>query len=127
MHDEEAARHGLDVATRVLIVDDHASFRGSARTLLRSEGYDVVGEAETGTEAVRLAEELKPDLVLLDVQLPDLDGFEVTALLLELDEPPEVVLTSSRDDYAAAVVGTGALGFVAKDALSGKTLDALLG
>jgi DNA-binding NarL/FixJ family response regulator len=126
MPDEKAERHGLDVATRVLIVDDHASFRGSATTLLRSEGYDVGGEAETGTEAVRLADELKPDLVLLDVQLPDLDGFEVTALLLELDEPPEVVLTSSRDDYAAAVVGTGALGFVPKDALSGKTLDALL-
>jgi DNA-binding NarL/FixJ family response regulator len=113
-------------AARVLIVDDHASFRGSARALLLSEGYDVVGEAATGAEAVRLAKELKPDLVLLDVQLPDLDGFEVTVLLRELDEPPEIVLTSSRDDYAAAVVGTGALGFVAKDALSGKALDALL-
>ena len=111
---------------RVLIVDDHASFRGSARALLLSEGYDVVGEAETGAEAVRLADALRPDLVLLDVQLPDLNGFEVTALLRELDAPPEVVLTSSRDDYAAAVVGTGARGFVAKDALSGKALEALL-
>ena len=126
MPDQALEDEAPEVATTVLIVDDHASFRGSARTLLLREGYDVVGEAETGTEAVRLAEQLKPDLVLLDVQLPDLDGFEVTELLLELDEPPEVVLTSSRDDYAAAVVGTGALGFVPKDALSGKTLDALL-
>ena len=63
---------------------------------------------------------------MLDVQLPDLNGFEVTALLRELDTPPDVVLTSSRDDYTAAVVGTGARGFVPKDALSGEALDALL-
>jgi DNA-binding NarL/FixJ family response regulator len=111
---------------RVLIVDDHASFRGSARALLTSEGYDVIGEAETGAEAVRLAQELQPDLVVLDVQLPDLNGFEVTELLRELDQPPEVVLISSRDDYTAAVVGTGALGFLPKDALSGEALDGLL-
>ena len=111
---------------RVLIVDDHPSFRGSVTALLVSEGYDVIGEAVTGAEAVRLAKELQPDLVVLDVQLPDLNGFEVTALLCELDEPPDVVLTSSRDDYAAAVVGTGARGFLPKDSLSGKTLDALL-
>ena len=111
---------------RVLIVDDHPSFRGSARALLVSEGYDVIGEAETGAEAVRLAKELQPDLVVLDVQLPDLNGFEVTALLCELDPPPDVVLTSSRDDYAGAVVGTGARGFLPKDGLSGKALDALL-
>jgi DNA-binding NarL/FixJ family response regulator len=110
----------------VLIVDDHPAFLGSARALLVSEGYDVIGEAETGAEAVRLAKELQPDLVVLDVQLPDLNGFEVTALLCELDAPPDVVLTSSRDDYAAAVVGTGARGFVPKDELSGKALDALL-
>ena len=111
---------------KVLIVDDHPSFRGSVRALLLSEGYDVIGEAETGAEAVRLAKELQPDLVVLDVQLPDLNGFEVTALLCELDTPPDVVLTSSRDDYTAAVVGTGARGFLPKDALSGEALDALL-
>jgi DNA-binding NarL/FixJ family response regulator len=114
------------VQLKVLIVDDHPSFRGSARALLVSEGYDVIGEAATGAEAVRLAKELRPDLVVLDVQLPDLNGFEVTALLRELDAPPDVVLTSSRDDYTAAVVGTGARGFLPKDALSGKALNALL-
>jgi DNA-binding NarL/FixJ family response regulator len=114
------------VQSTVLIVDDHPSFRGSARALLASEGYDVIGEAETGAEAVRLAKELHPDLVVLDVQLPDLNGFEVTALLRALEAPPEVVLTSSRDDYSRAVVGTGARGFLPKDALSGKALDELL-
>jgi DNA-binding NarL/FixJ family response regulator len=114
------------VQLKVLIVDDHPSFRGSATALLLSEGYDVIGEADTGAEAVRLAKALQPDLVVLDVQLPDLNGFEVTMLLRELDPPPEVVLTSSRDDYTAAVVGTGARGFLPKDALSGRALDALL-
>ena len=61
----------------VLIVDDHPSFRASARTLLEAEGYDVVGEAENGESAVAAALRLRPDLVLLDVQLPDIDGFEV--------------------------------------------------
>jgi DNA-binding NarL/FixJ family response regulator len=114
------------VQTTVLIVDDHPSFRGSARALLASEGYDVIGEAETGGEAVQLAKTLQPDLVVLDVQLPDMNGFEVTALLRELEPAPDVVLTSSRDDYTKAVVGTGARGFLPKDALSGQALDELL-
>jgi DNA-binding NarL/FixJ family response regulator len=114
------------VPLRVLIVDDHPSFRATAKVLLVAEGYDVIGEADTGAEAVRLAKELQPDLVVLDVQLPDLNGFEVTALLRGLEPPPEVVLTSSRDDYTAAVVGTGARGFLPKDALSGKAIDGLL-
>ena len=65
----------------VLIVDDHPSFRASARTLLESEGYQVVGEAENGADAVKAAQELHPDLVLLDVQLPDVDGFKVTLII----------------------------------------------
>ena len=66
---------------RVLIVDDHPSFRASARKLLESEGYDVVGEAADGAGALEAAEQLHPDVVLLDVQLPDLDGFEVAKRL----------------------------------------------
>ncbi len=61
----------------VLIVDDHPSFRASARTLLEAEGYEIVGEAENGAAALQAVKELKPDLVLLDVQLPDIDGFQV--------------------------------------------------
>lgn len=110
----------------VLIVDDHASFRASARQLLESQGYDVVGEAENGLEGLRLVAELHPQLVLLDVQLPDVDGFEVTERLRQLADPPDVVLISSRDDYSAAVAGTSARGFIPKDELSAAALEALL-
>ncbi len=114
------------MATTILIVDDHANFRTSARRLLESEGYDVVGEAEDGAAALRLADELRPDVVLLDVHLPDLHGFEVTERLCQLQDPPKVILTSSRDDYSAASAATGARGFVTKDELSGSALDHLL-
>ena len=112
----------------VLIVDDHPSFRASARTLLEAEGYEVIGEAENGIAAVRAAKKLHPDLVLLDVQLPDLDGFQVAERLRELDDPPQVVLTSSRDgaDYGRCIECSGARGFVPKADLSGAAIAALL-
>jgi DNA-binding NarL/FixJ family response regulator len=110
----------------VLIVDDYAPFRESARGLLESGDFDVVGEAEGGRDAVRLAEELHPDVVLLDVHMPDVDGFEVAERMAQLDSPPVVVLTSSRDDYAPLVAGSAAHAFVRKDALSAETLAAAL-
>ena len=110
-----------------LIVDDYEPFRESARGLLESGDFDVVGEAEGGRDAVRLAEELRPDVVLLDVHMPDVDGFEVAERLAQLDSPPVVVLTSSRDDYASLVAGSAAHAFVRKDALSAETLAAALG
>ena len=67
------------MATTVLIVDDHPGFRASARMLLEAEGYDVVGEAEDGEAGPRAAAELEPDVVLLDIQLPDMDGLQVAA------------------------------------------------
>jgi DNA-binding NarL/FixJ family response regulator len=120
-------RRSSAVAKTILIVDDHAAFRASARTLLESAGYEVVGEAEDGAGAVRLTEELRPDVVLLDVHLPDLHGFDVTERLRQLDDAPEVVLTSSRADYRSVVSSTSAVGFVPKDELSPATLEALLG
>jgi DNA-binding NarL/FixJ family response regulator len=110
----------------VLIVDDYEPFRESARGLLESGDFDVVGEAEGGRDAVRLAEELRPDVVLLDVHMPDVDGFEVAERMAQLDSPPVVVLTSSRDDYAPLVAGSAAHAFVRKDALSAETLAAAL-
>jgi DNA-binding NarL/FixJ family response regulator len=115
------------VAVTVLIVDDHPSFRASAKTLLEAEGYDVVGEAENGETAVEAARELHPDLVLLDVQLPGIDGFAVADQLRKLEDPPVVILTSSRDgaDYGRCIGECGARGFVPKADLSGAAIAAL--
>lgn len=96
------------------------------RILLESEGYEVAGEAENGVVALRLAKELHPDVVLLDVHLPDFDGFEVAERLQRIDDPPTVVLTSIRDDYAAVTNLGGAAGFIPKDELSPDALAALL-
>jgi DNA-binding NarL/FixJ family response regulator len=117
------------MAQTVLIVDDHPSFRATARALLESEGFDVVGEAATGAEALRQAAELRPDLVLLDVQLPDLSGFEVATRLDGAGSETAVVLVSSRDaaDYGELIPACGARGFVPKGELSGATIRALLG
>ena len=116
------------VSVRVLIVDDHESFRSSARLLLEAEGYEVVGEAETGNDGLRAAAELQPDVILLDVNLPDIDGFDVAARLAKGDASPRVVITSSRDasDFGPLLARSGALGFVPKNELSGEALAALL-
>src|SRR5207244_12728343 len=84
------------VSCTVLIVDDHEEFRLAARALLERCGFVVVGEAADGGSAIAEAERLRPRLVLLDVQLPDLDGFQVAARLAEAGHAPTVVLTSSR-------------------------------
>ncbi|MGZ4400370.1 MAG: response regulator [Gaiellaceae bacterium] len=112
----------------VLIVDDHPTFRTSARTLLESEGFSVVGEAASGTEGLDRVRELEPDLVLLDVQLPDIDGFEVALRLSTGEHPPAVILTSTRDrsDYGPRIDTSPACGFVPKSELSGARLTALL-
>src|SRR5438105_372604 len=111
----------------VLIVDDHAGFRRRARALLEADGFAVVGEAATGEEALAVYGELHPQLVVLDVQLPDLDGFEVARRLQASNGGVAVVLTSSRDrsDFGALVAESPVLGFVPKDELSGAALDAL--
>jgi DNA-binding NarL/FixJ family response regulator len=110
----------------VLIVDDHAAFRASARTLLELDGFDVVGEAADGESGLRLARELQPELVLLDVALPDVSGLEVADRLG--DSPSKVVLVSSRDprDFGRRFRRARALGFVPKDELSGQVLTNLL-
>jgi DNA-binding NarL/FixJ family response regulator len=112
----------------VLIVDDHPSFRASAHAILEAEGFEVVGEAEDGESAIEAAHELHPDVVLLDVQLPDIDGFEVTRRLTSNGSGPCVVLVSSRDaaDFGPLVAGSGACGFVPKNELSGAAVTALL-
>ncbi len=119
----------LGMAQTVLIVDDHPSFRATARALLECDGFTVVGEAKNAAEALQLAAELHPGLVLLDVQLPDTTGFEVAAELARVNGPgPAIVLVSSRDagDYGGLIAESGARGFIAKGELSGAAIRALL-
>jgi len=112
----------------VLIVDDHPSFRASARAMLESEGFDVVGEAEDGASAIDAVAALDPDVLVLDVQLPDMTGFDVCDVLQLSATVPDIILVSSRDgaDYGELVARSGACGFVPKDELSGDLVSALL-
>ena len=112
---------------RVLIVDDHQPFRAVARELLESAGYVVTGEAADAAEALAAVAADSPDAVLLDVQLPDRDGFTIATTLAAADGPA-VVLISSReaDDYGRRVAACGARGFIPKSKLSAATFAALL-
>jgi DNA-binding NarL/FixJ family response regulator len=125
-----SATHSMRIppVMSVLIVDDHPSFRASARRLLEAEGFDVIGEAGDGHAAIAAAQQLQPDLVLLDVQLPDINGFEVAARLADLGLRSAVVLTSSRNpaEYGPLVTDTVVRGFVPKAELSGAVLTGLL-
>lgn len=119
----------IENVTTVLIVDDHPSFRASARALLEAEGFEVIGEAADGQSAIEAVLELRPDVVLLDVQLPDRTGFEVASQITRNGTAVDVVLVSSRDgsDYGPLVAESGASGFVPKAELSGARIAALLG
>jgi DNA-binding NarL/FixJ family response regulator len=119
----------LDVSPTVLIVDDHAAFRAGARALLEADGYDVVGEAADGQAGLDAAESLNPDVVLLDVRLPDMDGFTVAGRLADGGCDSAVIVTSSSDDplYPERAQSSGARGFVAKHDVCGAALDRLLG
>jgi CheY-like chemotaxis protein len=112
----------------VLVVDDHASFRAAATALLESEGFTVVGGAGDGDEALEQVGALGPDVVLLDVQLPGIDGFEVARRLAALAVPPVVLLISSRSasEYGDRVTRSPARGFLDKQALSGAAIARLL-
>ena len=116
------------VGPTVLIVDDHAAFRASARALLQAEGFDVIGEAADGAAALRAVTVLQPEIVLLDIHLPDLDGLAVAEQLAAAPDAPAVVLTSSRDAaaYGPRVQTVPARGFIPKSALSGDALAALV-
>jgi CheY-like chemotaxis protein len=111
----------------VLVVDDHAGFRELARTLLEDGGYAVVGEARDGATALRAARALHPDAVLLDVHLPDMDGFAVAAALAREEPAPRVVLTSTEaaEELGSLLRRSGAVRFVLKESLAGAPINAL--
>jgi DNA-binding NarL/FixJ family response regulator len=118
----------LAMAGRILIVDDSAGLRAQARALLTAAGFDVVGEAEDGLTGVQATRELTPEIVLLDVQLPDVSGFEVARMLQGDPDPPTIILISSREasDYGGGIDRSGAAGFISKADLSVRAVEALL-
>ena len=113
---------------RVLIIDDNGAFRGAARQLLERGGFVVVAEAGDGAGGVEAATTYGPDLAIVDVQLPDTDGFDVAERLSRLDRAPKVILTSSLDgsDFGTLVAHSTALGFIPKAELSIPMIEALL-
>jgi DNA-binding NarL/FixJ family response regulator len=116
------------VGPRVLIVDDHEGFRKMARLLLARAGYDVVGEADDGASAISAARAMRPDVILLDIQLPDIDGFEVARALGPYGIDENIILVSRRDaaDYGRRIRASGVLGFIAKADVSGTNIRSLL-
>lgn len=118
----------MTVAThRVVIVDDQAAFRSAARFVVdMSDGFEVVGEAETGEDALAMVASLDPDLVLMDVNLPGIDGLEATRRIVATGSPARILVLStySASEYEAAAHDAGAIGFVAKDDFGPEVLDA---
>jgi DNA-binding NarL/FixJ family response regulator len=112
----------------VLIVDDHAGFRSFARALLEADGFEVVGEADDGEHALAAISRLHPHIVVLDIQLPDIDGFEVAERLAAAGDPAAVVLVSTRDisSYRRRLARSSVRGFISKGELSGNALSALV-
>jgi CheY-like chemotaxis protein len=113
---------------RIVIVDDDPSFLATVRVLLEAEGFSVVGEALTGLDGVAVATRLDPDIVLVDVNLPDIDGFEVVERLAVRDGAPPVVLTSSRaaTDFGNLIEASRARAYITKADITGKTLAGFL-
>ena len=112
----------------VLVIDDHAGFRRGVRLLLEQGPFSVVGEAGDAMSGLLAARQLRPDVVLLDIVLPDSDGFTILGALLATPDPPSVVLMSTRDesDYGDRVASSGASGFIQKARLGVPALTRLL-
>lgn len=111
-----------------MLVDDHAGFRAQARALCEAHGLRVVGEAADGAEALAVVRRVRPDVVLLDIVLPDLDGFGVAERIAALPSPPQVILVSSREasDYGTRLTDAPVRGFLTKADLSAAAIEALL-
>jgi two-component system response regulator EvgA len=118
----------MDGMSTILIVDDDPRFRTQARNVLVADGFDVIGEAADGASGLEAARALQPDFVLLDIGLPDVEGFEVARLLTVNGQASRVVLTSSRDAraYGRRLTNGHSLGFIPKERISGAAIRALV-
>jgi DNA-binding NarL/FixJ family response regulator len=114
--------------SRVLIVDDHPGFRAAARAVLENDGYTVIAEAGDGRSGIDAAAELRPDVVLLDVQLPDVDGFDVCERIVAGEHQATVILVSGRPfaAFRRRLATSSARGFIGKADLLPGALGALL-
>lgn len=112
----------------ILVIDDHGGFRATARRMLERDGWTVVGEAADGRSGLAAVAELAPDVVLVDIGLPDVDGFEVAEHLARSADAPSIVLVSSRDRtaYGQRIDESRAVGFLSKDELDGRTVRSLV-
>ena len=118
----------MECMSTILIVDDDARFRMQASDVLAMDGFVVVGEAVDGASGIEAVRSLRPDFVLLDIGLPDIEGFEVAQALSINKPPPLVVLTSSRDAraYGRRLANGHFLGFIPKEQISGAAIRALV-
>jgi DNA-binding NarL/FixJ family response regulator len=123
VHEGEAA----SVSIRVLLADDHRMLREGLRRSLEDEGFDVVGEADNGAQAVQMADELQPDVILMDVSMPEMDGVEATRLIRAKDTPTRVLmLTMHADkDVLADAIRAGASGYLVKDCSTEEVAEAV--
>jgi DNA-binding NarL/FixJ family response regulator len=117
-----------EMGVTILIVDDYAPFRSAARALLDGDRFTVVGEAGDAASAIEVTKALRPEVVLVDVHLPDVDGFEVARRLATEEHAPVVIMISSRDasDFPNRLAGTSARGFISKSELSRAAIADLL-
>ena len=113
---------------RVLLADDHSIVRRGLRSLLEEAGHSVVAEAADGLDAVRLCEEHRPDLLILDIAMPKLNGIEVAARAQKLDHPPGVIMLSMHADesYILLAIAAGACAYLLKSATDEDLLPAIL-
>ena len=116
-----------DNEIRVLLVEDHALFRQGLRELLGAAGLEVIGEASDGVNAVRLTRELRPDVVVMDLHMPRMDGIDATSEIMKADKPPVVlVLTvSTTNDDVLDAIAAGAAGYLLKDAEAAEIVNAV--
>lgn len=119
---------GVVEDVRVLIVDDQMPFREASKMVVElTDGFELVGEAENGEQAVELTASLAPDLVLMDVQMPGIDGLEATRRIMELDRPPHVLVMSTHEsgNYARPALDAGAFRFLPKSSFGMDELEAV--